>query len=70
MDDEKYIIEEGEKSVNDIVHEAERMVTRILNNNIPPQTCSQKIEKAKWKREKVVQELFVKLGVVGPSEVK
>jgi len=53
-----------------IAHEAFKAADRVIKNNIQVETCPVKKEQAKWKREKVVSALVVKLGVVGPGEVK
>jgi hypothetical protein len=37
-----------DKSVTDIVNEAERLVNRVLNNNIQPEKCPIKKQKAEW----------------------
>ena len=57
-------------NVDKIVAEAKKQVDRVLNNNIKRESCPEKKQKAAWIREKVVKELIVQLGGVGPSEVK
>jgi hypothetical protein len=59
-----------DKSIETIVYEVEKQINRVLNNNIPCETCPVKREKAKWKREKVVEALVVRLGAVGPTLIK
>lgn len=58
------------KPVDTIVEEAAKAVDRVLNNNITVETCAEKKNKDKWEREKIVSKLVVKLGGVGPGEVK
>ena len=57
-------------TVEEIASEALKAVDRVIRNNIQVETCPVKKQKAEWKKEKVVQELAVKLGIVGPKEVK
>lgn len=57
-------------TIEEISNEALKAVNRVIRNNIQTETCPVKKQKAEWKKEKVVQELAVKLGVIGPKEVK
>jgi hypothetical protein len=48
-----------DKSIETIVYEVEKQINRVLNNNIPCETCPVKREKAKWKRpDKVEYRMF------------
>lgn len=58
-------------SVTDIVNRCVAFIERTIKNEIPPETCKEKEQHAKHKREKAVTEIAEKiLSNVGPSQIK
>ena len=55
---------------NNVVIKAERAVETVINNLLPLPRCAKEKARCIELREKVRKELSVKLGPVGPEEIK
>lgn len=53
-----------------VLVKAERAIETVLNNELPMPRCTREKGRCRELREKVKQELSVKLGAVGPSIIK
>lgn len=53
-----------------VIIKAERAVNAVINSMMPLPTCPEKKRKAVKEREKVKQELAIRLYPVGPSQLK
>lgn len=56
--------------IDNVINKAAKAVETVLNNELPMPRCTREKGRCRELREKVKQELSVKLGAVGPSEIK